>query len=159
MRVSGTLTFIAVTLLMTFACRAQQGEMKAVTGTWLVEDGAAKVKIEERGGKFFGKIVWLRDPKEKDGTNKHDKNNPEEKLRSKPLIGLEMLTNFEYDEDFVWEDGEIYDPKNGKTYSCKMTLSDDKKTLDVRGYIGISLIGRTQIWTRVADVDGSGQQR
>jgi uncharacterized protein (DUF2147 family) len=58
------------------------------------------------------------------------------------------MTNFVYDEDNVWNDGKIYDPKTGKTYSCKMTLSGNKKSLDVRGFIGFSLIGRTSVWTR-----------
>jgi uncharacterized protein (DUF2147 family) len=120
-----------------------------VIGNWLVQDKKAKVQIFKRSNKYFGKIVWLREPNDEQGKPKHDKENPEEKLRSRPLLGLEMLTDFVYDEDLVWEDGEIYDPKNGKTYSCKMTLSEDGKTLDVRGYIGISLIGRTSVWSRV----------
>ena len=74
-------------------------------------------------------------------------NNSDPKHQKQPLLGLIMLRNFVYDEDQVWNDGEIYDPKNGKTYSCKMTLKD-WNTLDVRGYIGISLFGRTDTWKR-----------
>ena len=114
-----------------------------------MEDKKAKIKIYNKGEKYHGKIIWLKEANDASGKPKVDKENPEESLRSRPLIGLVMLTHFVYDEDNVWEDGDIYDPKNGKTYSCEMTLSPDGKTLDVRGYIGFSFIGRSQTWTRV----------
>ncbi|HOJ03548.1 MAG TPA: DUF2147 domain-containing protein [Bacteroidota bacterium] len=142
--------FLAVCFFLPIASLlAQSQEADAVLGTWLVQDKNAKVEIYKRGSKYYGKIVWLKEPNDEQGKAKVDKENPEEKLRSRPILGLEMLRGFVYDEDYVWEDGEIYDPKNGKTYSCKMTLTDKGNTLDVRGYIGISLIGRTQEWTRV----------
>ncbi|MFA6234660.1 MAG: DUF2147 domain-containing protein [Bacteroidota bacterium] len=128
---------------------AQTAEADRVIGNWLVQDKKAKIQIFKRNNQYFGKIVWLKEPNDAQGKPKLDKENPEENLRTRPLIGLEMLREFVYDEDLVWEDGEIYDPKNGKTYSCKMTMTEDGKTLDVRGYIGISLLGRTQIWTRI----------
>lgn len=128
---------------------AQSGEVDLVIGTWLVQDENAKVEIFEKNGKYYGKIVWLEEPNDENGKPKTDKENPNKSLRSRPLIGLVMLRDFEYDEDLEWDDGEIYDPKNGKSYSCKMTLEDDGKTLDVRGYIGFSFIGRSQTWTRV----------
>lgn len=127
---------------------AQTAEADLVIGNWLVQDKKAKVQIYKKGDRYFGKIVWLKEPNNEEGTPKVDKENPEEKLRTRPILGMVMLRDFVYDEDLVWEDGEIYDPKNGKTYSCKMTLSEDGRSLDVRGYIGISLIGRTQVWTR-----------
>jgi len=122
-------------------------EAKKVEGVWLTGSKKAKVQIFERNGKFYGKIVWLREPKDKEGKDKMDKNNPDPKLRIKPLIGLENLTDFEYDGELEWDDGYIYDPENGKTYSCKMWLENDN-TLNVRGYIGISLLGRTEVWLR-----------
>lgn len=127
---------------------AQTAEADLVIGNWLVQDKKAKVQIYKKGDRYFGKIVWLKEPDDEQGNPKVDKENPEEKQRSRPILGMVMLRDFEYDEDLVWEDGDIYDPKNGKTYSCKMTLSEDGRSLDVRGYIGISLIGRTQTWTR-----------
>jgi len=67
-------------------------------------------------------------------------------LRNRPIIGLKILSGFEKEGDNKYVDGTIYDPKNGKTYSCKMTYKG--KTLDIRGYIGISLLGRTTVWER-----------
>jgi len=127
--------------------KALAQESDAVLGVWLTQDKDSKVEIYKKNNKYHGKIVWLKEPNE-NGKPKVDDDNPDVNKRKRPIMGLVLMTNFEYDEDFVWEDGEIYDPKNGKTYSCKMTLSKDKNTLDVRGYIGISLIGRTAIWTR-----------
>ncbi len=74
-----------------------------------------------------------------------DTKNPNEKLRSRNLKDLQMLKHFVYDGR-IWESGEIYDPGTGKTYSCTMKLKLSK--LEIRGYIGISLFGRTVIWQR-----------
>ena len=117
-----------------------------ILGVWLVEDKDAKVEIYKKNNKFYGKIIWLKEPKE-NGKPKLDKNNPNEKLQTRPLIGLLILKDFVYTDDLEWEDGEIYDPGNGKTYGCNMEL-EDYNTLEVRGYIGISLFGRTDVWTR-----------
>jgi uncharacterized protein (DUF2147 family) len=61
-------------------------------------------------------------------------------------MGLDILSGFKFSGGNIWEDGKIYDPKNGKTYSCKMTLEGNE--LKVRGYVGFSLLGRTTVWTR-----------
>lgn len=72
---------------------------------------------------------------------------PTLKLRSRPDLGLELLKGFTYEGDNLYDDGTIYDPKSGKTYSCKMTIEGN--SLKIRGYIGISLFGRTETWTKV----------
>ena len=77
-----------------------------------------------------------------------DKNNPDQAKQGQPVLGLEILNGFEFDKD-EWNDGHIYDPESGKTYSCTLSLKDPH-TLKVRGYIGISLLGRTEIWTWVS---------
>lgn len=115
-------------------------------GTWFNEEKSAKIQFFKQGDKIFGKIVWLKEPND-NGKPRTDKENPDEKLRSRPLIGLVNLKNFTQSNKNTWEDGEVYDPKNGKTYSCKMTLSSPTR-LDVRGFIGISIIGRTSHFTK-----------
>lgn len=120
----------------------------AVVGKWLNKDKDAHIQIYKKGDKYFGKLVWLKNPNDESGKPKRDANNPKSNLKSRPIAGLELLQGFEYDGDGVWDDGTIYDPKSGKTYSCKLTLNGNNK-LDVRGYIGLSLIGRTDTWTRV----------
>ncbi|WP_259015632.1 DUF2147 domain-containing protein [Emticicia fluvialis] len=115
-------------------------------GTWYNEEKSGKIQFFKQGDKIFGKIVWLQDPTE-NGKPRTDKQNPDEKLRSRPIIGLVNLKNFKQTGKGTWEDGEVYDPKNGKTYSCKLTLASPTR-LDVRGFIGISIIGRTSHFTK-----------
>lgn len=122
-----------------------------ILGVWLNEDEDAHVQIYQEDGKYFGKITWLKNPiDDETGEPKLDDENEDESLRGRPVMGLLLLNNFEFDGDDEWEGGRIYDPKNGKTYKCYMEFKDDTKDLlKVRGYIGFSMIGRTTWWTRV----------
>jgi uncharacterized protein (DUF2147 family) len=142
---------LAVLFVLCFSinCLSQTVSADAIVGTWLTASGKAKVQIYKEGEKYNGRIVWLKTPTYEDGKVKTDKNNPDKTKQSTPLLGLNMLKGFEFDED-EWEDGTIYDPENGKTYSCTIKYRDGK--LDLRGYIGISLIGRTQTWYKVSDI-------
>ena len=144
---------LLVVLLAGFYATPVVAQIKGddILGVWLNEDKDAHVKIENRGGKYFGNIIWLKDPiDEETGKPKLDDDNPDPELQKRPVLGLELLTGFEFDDDDEWEDGDIYDPKNGKSYSCYMEFTDDTKNeLKVRGYVGISLLGRTTYWTRV----------
>jgi uncharacterized protein (DUF2147 family) len=120
-------------------------QSEKIEGIWLNEEKDAKIQIYKAvNGKYYGKIVWLKVPL-KDGKPKSDENNPEDNLKAQPLINLVILKGFEKDGD-KYSEGTIYDPKNGKTYDCKMTFNG--KTLAIRGYIGISLFGRTTVWEK-----------
>lgn len=138
------LSLLSLSLL--FAVMSYAGNSDII-GQWYTTDKGAIVEIYQCGDKLCGKIVWLREPNKEDGTPKTDVNNPDTKKHNDPIIGLNMLKGFVADGDKEWEDGEIYDPNNGKTYSCNMELKGE--VLEVRGYIGISLFGRTEKWTRV----------
>lgn len=119
-----------------------------IVGVWFNTAKDGKIEIYKAGEKYFGQIVWLKEPlDEKTGKPKTDINNPESSNQQDAIIGLKVLKNFEFKGDGVWEEGKIYDPENGKTYSCKMTLRDSEN-LDVRGFVGFSLLGRTENWTR-----------
>ena len=123
-----------------------------ICGIWWNKDKDAKIKIYLSNGKYWGQIHWLKNPIDT-VTNKPkvDKNNPDETQRNRPIMGLLILKNLVWDaDDQEWDDGDIYDPKSGNTYSltCKLT---DKNTMELRGYIGFSLLGRTDIWTRTSD--------
>ncbi len=121
-----------------------------VLGVWLNEDKDAHIEVYKQDDLFYGKIIWLKDPiDEETGKPKLDDENPDEALQSRPVLGLLLLKDFEFDED-EWEDGTIYDPKNGNTYSCYMKLLSEDE-LKIRGYVGITLFGRTTYWTRVKD--------
>ena len=121
----------------------------ALLGLWLPSSGKARVNIVKKDGKYFGKIVWLREPNNEQGKPKMDKNNADESKRNLPLLGYQLLQNFVFKGDNTWEDGTIYDPENGSTYSCTIKMIDSN-TLDVRGYIGLSVFGRTDTWKRIA---------
>jgi uncharacterized protein (DUF2147 family) len=126
---------------------AQEAARNVILGNWLVQDRDAIVNIYESGDRFEGKIVWLKTPLNKQGTPMKDTNNVDKILRKRPALGLAILHGFAYTKDGSWENGTVYDPKNGKTYSCRITAVN-KNQLEIRGYIGIALMGRTEIWNR-----------
>lgn len=141
--------FLFLTFMMFNGAFSQAKPADQILGTWLNEDKDAHIEVFQQGGKYFGKIVWLKFPLDDiTGQPKLDTKNSNENLRSRPVMGLMLLKDFVYDGDGEWEDGEIYDPKNGKTYDCYMEF-ESKDILKIRGYIGISLIGRSTYWTRV----------
>jgi len=120
-----------------------------LVGVWQPSDGRSYVKIEKIGNKFYGKVVWLKEPLDEKGNPRVDDNNPDKSLRSTPLKGYRILKDFVYDEkEGIWKDGTIYDPKNGTTYNCKIELKDDNQ-IEVRGYVGTAVFGRTDVWTRL----------
>jgi uncharacterized protein (DUF2147 family) len=118
----------------------------AVLGEWLTGEGTSKILIYKCGDDFCGKISWLKEP-DKDGKPRVDEKNPEERLRSQPLLGMTIMRGFSFDGEDTWKGGKIYDPKSGNDYSGKMSLANPK-TLELRGYILIPLLGRTETWTR-----------
>jgi len=142
------LNLFSLMLLLTFSVSAQN-DGDALLGVWEPSNGKARVKIDKIGDKYFGRIVWLKEPKDPNtGEPKVDKNNPDVSLRSTPLRGYRMLKDFVFKGDGVWEEGTIYDPENGNNYSCIIKLKDDN-TLDIRGFIGIQTFGRTDEWKRL----------
>ena len=120
----------------------------AIVGVWKTGEGNAMVRIYKNGDKYQGKVVWLKEPVDPEtGKPKQDKNHPDEANRTRPVLGLVNIWGFSFKENNLWDDGNIYDPKNGSTYSCTIKMINPN-TLEVRGYIGVSIIGRTDNWTR-----------
>lgn len=153
MKLKAVLMLMVALVIIPFTqLSAQDFNADDILGVWMNEDKDAQVEIYKDNGKYFGKIVWLLNPIDEE-TNKPklDDENEDLSLRDRPVMGLLLLKDFVFDGDDEWEDGTIYDPKNGKTYSCYMEFEDedDMSTLKIRGYIGISLLGRTTYWTAV----------
>jgi len=133
-----------------------------VVGLWSTEPDEgewSRVEVYRCADRYCGRIVWLSHPLYDEagdwgevGDPKVDWKNPDEELRSQPIVGLEIMHSFRLD-DGKWKDGRIYDPDNGKTYRSELTLAADGQILRVRGYVKIALIkiGRTTEWTRVSD--------
>ncbi|MBO9205428.1 MULTISPECIES: DUF2147 domain-containing protein [Niastella] len=125
-----------------------QTKADAIIGTWLTGGKeSAKINVYKQGKVYYGKIVWLKNPTA-NGVARLDSKNPDETKRNREIIGLVILNNFRFETD-EWSGGKIYDPESGNTYSCNISLKDNN-ILKVRGYIGISLLGRTETWTRTS---------
>ena len=140
------ITFLLTILLV--ANKLALGQTDPVEHTWFNEAKTGKVQVyKAKDGRFYGKIVWLKEPN-RDGKPKLDISNPDKNRRNDPVMGLLILKRFKKVEEGVYEDGTIYDPKNGKTYDCTMKLKENGAVLDVHGYVLISLIGRSEKWTK-----------
>jgi len=149
-----SIAIVLLGLMLTPFTNVQAQEVKAndIVGVWLTQDKDSHVQIYKVGDKYFGKIIWLQTPNDSiTGKPKLDDKNEDPALQSRPVMGMKLLENFVFDGEDEWEDGTIYDPKKGKTYSCYMKFPDDnnKDHLKIRGYIGFSLLGRTVYWDRV----------
>jgi uncharacterized protein (DUF2147 family) len=117
-------------------------------GSWLTQKHDGIIEIFRCDGETLcGKLAWFRIKPDDPNPQALDLNNPDPAGRNRSLCGLVFMTGFKAAGPDHWEDGAIYDPDSGKTYHAKMTLRSDG-TLDLHGYIGISLIGRSEIWTR-----------
>ncbi len=119
-----------------------QNKANDVLGTYMNPTGEGIMKIYQEGNKYFGKLVWMKQPE------KIDTKNPDKSKQTQKILGSTVLKNFVFDGNDTWANGSAYDPKNGKTYSCKITR-DSRGNLNIRGYIGISLLGRTDYFVKV----------
>lgn len=127
-------------------CKVSFAQTEPVLRKWYVEDKTAKIEIYKASDDtYFGKVVWLKKPLI-NGKQKVDIHNPDTSKRARPLLGMVIMWGFKRVAEGVYEDGTVYDPKNGKTYSCKMSYAADK--LHVRGYVGISLLGKSAVWSK-----------
>ncbi len=143
---------LGILLMLASVAIAQNPE--ALLGKWWTEEKDAQIEIYPCEGKFCGKIIWLKDPnfpendsKGMGGKTKIDRENPDASKRERPLLGMNLVWGFTPSGENLWQSGFIYNPRDGKTYKCKLTLENPDR-LKVRGFIGVSLIGKTNIWTR-----------
>lgn len=117
-----------------------------ILGLWWTDEKKAKIEVYRKGDEYWGKIAWLEEPLNEQGQPKLDKNNSEKSLRSRPVMGLNLISNFVFEKG-KWVGGKVYDPENGKTYDCVIKRRGNR--LEVRGYIGLTMFGRTVVWTAV----------
>jgi uncharacterized protein (DUF2147 family) len=119
-------------------------------GLWWAEGGAAQVELRRCDDELCGRVVWLRSPFGDDGCDLRDEHNPDVAKRTRPVLGMDVLAGLKRVRETAgeWTDGSIYDPGSGNTYRCQLSLKDDD-TVELRGYVGIPLIGRTTRWFRV----------
>lgn len=142
------LLLITVTIISSLFTAFAQNSSEDIVGVWETGNGKARVKIDKVGDYYFGRIVWLKEPLNAEGKPKVDKNNKDESKRNTPILGLRLVGGFKWEGENRWEGGTIYDPETGNEYKCNITMVD-RNTMNIRGYIGISMFGRTDTWKRV----------
>ena len=133
--------------VVAFSFLAADAPPDQICRIWYNQERDAKLEIYWQDDAFEAKIVWLKEPNA-DGKPKVDKNNPDPSLRIRPTLGLVVLHSLRKTNDpNVYKGGRIYDPKNGKTYNCRLIFKGN--TLELRGFVlGLPLLGRTAIWKR-----------
>lgn len=117
------------------------------TGLWLTQDHKGAVRIYSCGAGLCGRLVWMAVQRTPDGSPLRDRRNTSQPLRDRPLCGLMLMRGFQPDGPADWDGGTIYNPEDGQTYQATLHLTADGR-LDVRGYVGIPLFGKSQVWTR-----------
>jgi uncharacterized protein (DUF2147 family) len=144
MRIIKSALTLLTLIVLSLSASAQKDQVCKI---WYNQEKTSRLEVYQTGTTFEAKIIWLSEPNE-NGKPKLDKENPDDKLKSRPILGLVVLHDIhKTDKDPNYYDGgHIYDPKNGKTYDCHMTFKGN--TLELRGYVlGMSFLGRTSVWT------------
>lgn len=143
---------LLLTALITQAVAQTRGD--DILGVWWNQEKEAQIEIYQSGSSYSGKIVWLKEPNDPEtGKPKLDKKNPDAKLRSRAILGSDLLFGFTFNKsEKEWAGGTIYDGREGKSYKCYISLNADG-SLKVRGYIGASWmgLGKTNTWTRTTN--------
>lgn len=128
---------------------AQSGA-DGIVGTWLVPEKDGKVEVYKKGDTYFGKIIWVAEPNNEDGSPRTDVENEDESLRDQPIVGMVVLKDFKYNaSDKEWVNGTVYNSRSGKTYTGYLKLQKDG-SLYLKGFIaGMRWLGKSNVWTRV----------
>lgn len=119
-------------------------------GLWYDDTGRGAVRISQCGDQLCGHIHWLQSPLDSKGQPLHDKNNPDAAGRGRPICGLQVVGELAPQDDGSWDGGWIYDPKVGKSYSVQIRQTGSE-VLEVHGYAGVKLFGKTFEWRRAPD--------
>ncbi|WP_163710879.1 DUF2147 domain-containing protein [Mangrovibacterium lignilyticum] len=124
----------------------------SITGVWWNEEKTSKIEVVEQDGKYMGKIVYFIPEKFENGEAPKDTKNPDESLRGRSLLGVQILHGLSFDaDDRQWQDGQIYDPKSGKSYDCYAWFDGSTDKLYLKGYVvGIKWLGKSTEWTRTS---------
>lgn len=122
-------------------------------GLWLTANERAIVAMEPCGAETCGRMVWIAEPVDERGALKRDRQNADRAKRARPICGLHLVGGLSREGEGRWEAGWLYNPRDGATYSAEVRALSPER-LEVRGYLGIPLLGGSQIWTRVDDDRG-----
>lgn len=141
--------------LFPLALNASVYNADSIVGLWEVEEGDGHIRIYPCADKYCGSIAWLKesvypsdDKGKMPGKQLVDRENPKKELRGRPLVGLRMMEGYAFQGSNLWDEGKIYNTENGKTYSSRISMKSPDR-LELRGYIGIPLLGGSTVWKRV----------
>jgi len=154
-----SLFFLSLILILSFS--APQPSFAALSGggdilgLWEVEEGDGRIEIYRCAEKYCGRIAWQKEPNypsdDKGGMGGKpllDRDNPKKELRGRPQLGLTIMEGYTFRGNNLWDDGTIYNPENGRTYKSRLSMKS-RDRLQLRAFIGISLLGGSTIWKRV----------
>ncbi|MEL6590526.1 MAG: DUF2147 domain-containing protein [Bacteroidota bacterium] len=137
-----TFSFI---LLGTVLSAMSSNPSQQICGQWQSEDGNSQIEIYQEAGKYFGKIIYLREPNHDSGHPKTDQANPDPQLRTRPIIGLVIISDLQFVDD-KWTNGSIYFPAKGQTADCEFSLIKESQ---LQMEISKSFFSTTTVWTRL----------
>lgn len=138
--------FIFSTISIVISFLTIHAQSDDVCGLWLTDKSDSQIQIyKAANGKYYGKIAWM--DKDRD---KLDVENPNDKLKSRKVFGIQIMNNVYYNsKSKTWEGGTIYDPESGKTYDCFLWFEKDRNLLMLKGYVlGMKFLGRETQWKR-----------
>jgi uncharacterized protein (DUF2147 family) len=147
-RLSANICMLLMALVI--SCQVFAVQPDDILGIWMVPEKDAKIEISKNSqSKYVGKIIWLEVPNDDEGKPRKDINNKSEELRNRPVLGIEVVNNFSFNEaKKQWDGGEVYNSRDGKVYAGYMRINDDG-TLMLRGHVkGFKFLGKTNTWTR-----------
>jgi len=126
---------------------------KDITGYWITANKGAIIQFYKVGNAYYGKTVWQRQNKDKNGRTLTDVNNPDKSKRKIPLLGSQMISNLKYNpKTKFYDDGKVYHPQTGKTFNCKVKLIKNNDVMEITAMSGFSLMSKTLTWTRTKGV-------
>ena len=136
-------------LLAAFGGSAAAQDAPDPTGLWLTENERSAIRVTRCDEGLCGEVAWIIE-----GGMRRDRENPDEALHDRPICGLRILWGVEQQDDDPadWEDGTVYKADEGETYDVDLSVTGPD-TMKVRGYVGLSLFGKSQVWSRVRDAD------
>lgn len=126
---------------------------KDITGYWITANKGAIIQFYKVGDAYYGKTVWQRQSKDRNGRPLTDVNNPDKSKRKIPLLGSQMISNLKYNsKSRIYDGGKVYHPQTGKTFNCKVKLINNNDAMEITAMSGFSLMSKTLTWTRTKGV-------
>lgn len=140
---------LVLVLLSFYSLASLAQESDRIVGVWWNDEKTTQIEVEKKDGKYIGTIVFMKPESYENGAPPKDEENPDKSLRNRSVIGIQILSGFEYNaKDKEWKKGRIYDPGSGKTYDCYAWL-ESNELLKLKGFVaGIRWMGKSSEWYR-----------